>query len=313
MANRCWWILLAPLLLCVGCNLTPKTNGPAAKGSAKIPKKDAGDFVDYLNRQTAAVRSVRYDEVTINATVPGQFVPALTNSMVVCSKPNHFRMTAGLGVGGNQLDVGSNPQEMWMYMRRARTPYVYCSQTDFPKLQDNLPVKFEPNWVMQALGLSTYDTTRQYTLSVNERDRTYVLSYPDVSTAGQRVLKTIEFAADAAYDSFPQVVRHTVLNEDTRALIAEARVTKVQVQKLARDPRTGIAIDAQIPTELTLDWPKEQVKLVMRLGKMTVNEEMTTDEFRTMFEKPRSIGSANPVNLAEFTEPRSGSPVPSRR
>jgi hypothetical protein len=285
----------------VGCLGLQKTTPPGAKGTGPIGKQNASDFVVYLNQQSSQLQTIRYDEVSVSAKIPGQVVPRLSNSMVVCSKPNNFRMTAALALGGDQIDVGSNPKEMWMYVKMAKTPYVYCSQSDFPKVQDTLPVKFEPSWVLQALGMSTYDLNRDYTITINERDRTYQLSYTDTTTTGQQVVKVTDFAADEAYGGYPQVVKHTVMSADRKTVIAEARITKVSDQIVGRDPKTKKSIVVQVPTELALDWPKEKVQMVLHLGKISVNEKMSEDQFQTMFNKPRSIGNATPVNLADYS------------
>jgi hypothetical protein len=277
-----------------------KTSGPAPKGTGPIGKQNASDFVAYLNQQSSQLQTIRYDEVSVSAKIPGQVVPRLSNSMVVCSKPNNFRMTAALALGGDQIDVGSNPKEMWMYVKMAKTPYVYCSQTDFPKVQDTLPVKFEPSWVLQALGMSTYEPNRDYKVTINERDRTYQLSYTDTTATGQTVVKVTDFAADESHSGYPQVVKHTVMSADRKTVIAEARITKVSDQIVGRDPSTKKSIVVQVPTELALEWPKEKVQMVLHLGKISVNEKMTDDQFQTMFNKPRSIGNATPVNLADF-------------
>lgn len=295
-------LLLALLvsLIGVGCLGLQKTSGPSPKGTGPIGKQNASDFVAYLNQQSGQLQTIRYDEVSVSAKIPGQVVPRLSNSMVVCSKPNNFRMTAALALGGDQIDVGSNPKEMWMYVKMAKTPYVYCSQSDFPKVSDTLPVKFEPSWVLQALGMSTYEPNRDYKVTINERDRTYQLSYTDTTATGQQVVKVTDFSADNAKGGYPQVVKHSVMSSDYKTVIAEARITKKSDQVVGRDPTTKENIIVQVPTEVTLEWPKEKVQMVLHLGKISVNEKMTDDQFQTMFNKPRSIGNATPVNLADY-------------
>jgi hypothetical protein len=304
----CSFILATFLtLIGVGCMGLQTTKGPGPKGTGPIVKKDSTHFVKYLNSESSYLQSVRYDDVSISAKIPGQAVPRLSNSMVVCSKPNNFRMTAALAFGGgDQIDVGSNPKEMWMYVKMAKTPYVYCSQSDFPKVSEGLPVKFEPEWVMQALGMSRYDPNRNYEVTINNRDRTYQLSYADVTATGQNVVKVTEIAADQMSGFYPQVIKHSVLSADRKTVIAEARVTKVSEQIVGRDPTTKQPYVVKVPTELSLEWPKEKVQMVLHLGKITVNEKMTDEQFQNMFNKPRSIGNASPVNLAEYSSDARG-------
>lgn len=237
-------------------------------------------------------------------------IPALTRGQVVVSQPSNFRMQAALFAGADQLDVGANAAEMWMYVKMADTPYIYCSNTDFPRVQENLPVKFEPSWVMQALGMATYDTRKQYTVRIDEKARTYQLSYPDTTAGGQRVLKMTEFAADAMSGPNPQVRRHVVMSEDGKRVIAEARIRRVSEQ-FGTDPETGKAAHVWIPTEVVLEWPQEQTKMDLVLGRIELNEQMTREQYNATFGKPSRIGGASPVNLMDmFATGGRGKPLP---
>lgn len=290
-------------LLSAGCLLPPnKSANPTARlGTGKIAPHEPEEFVAYLNRQAGYTQTVRYNDLDLKATLPGQgFIPSLSNGMIVCSQPNNFRMTAALALGGRQLDVGANSAEMWMYVKMSPNPYLYCSAQDFPAVQDQLPVKFEPGWVMQALGMATYDPKKPYAVKIDEKGRTYQLTYPDVTAGGQRVLKMTEFAADEMSGTAPQVRRHVVMTEDGKKVIAEARIRKVSEQMVGTDPKTQTPVYLQVPTELVLEWPQEQTKMDLVLGRITVNEKMSQSEFDAMFAKPAKIGGSSPENLVDL-------------
>jgi hypothetical protein len=295
-------LVAAAGVLPAGCLLPNKsTNTPPAQvGTGKITERPAEEFVGYLNRQAGYAQTVRYNDLDLKVSLPGQgFVPALSNGMVVCGQPNNFRMTAGMALGGKQLDVGANDREMWMYVKMSQTPYLYCSHQEFSQVQDQLPVKFEPSWVLQALGMATYDPHKQYTLRIDEKGRNYQLMYPDVTAGGQRVQKMTEFAADRMTGTVPQVRRHVVMSEDGKKVIAEARVRRVSEQVVGTDPTTRTPVILQVPTELVLEWPQEQTKMDLVLGRITVNEKMTADELDAMFSKPARIGGVSPVSIRD--------------
>lgn len=288
-------------LLSTGCLLPSKAVTPTIKGNGKIAERQPEEFVNYLNRKAGYARTVRYNDLDLKATLPGQgFIPSLSNGMVVCGQPNNFRMTAGMALGGKQLDVGANSAEMWMYVKMSPNPYLYCSNQDFPAVQDQLPVKFETEWVMQALGMATYDPKKQYTVQIDEKERTYQLLYPDVTAGGQRVLKMTEFAADQMSGSVPQVRRHVVMTEDGKKVIAVARIRKVSEQVITVDPNTKAGETLLVPTELVLEWPQEQTKMDLVLGRITVNEQMSQADVDAMFTKPSRIGGATPANLIDL-------------
>lgn len=307
--GRTFPILFAAVVAVVpsGCNWLKSPSGltnERAPAPVEPLERPAKHFVDYLNRQASYLNTVRYDDLDLDVTIPGQWVPGLNNGMIVCGKPNNFRMFAGV-IAGRQIDVGSNADEMWMYVRQSDPQYLFCSHTEFSKVQDALPVKFEPAWVLQALGMSTYDPAREYQIQPDTSRQAYFLSYPDTTAAGDRVLKVTEFAMPKTSGTLPQVRRHFILSEDRKQVIATAIIKKVSVQNLGPDA------EVEVPTELTLEWPQQNVKMDFRLGRIKVNESLTTTEFDNLFRRPNSIGSARPVNLAEYlsSSPRSAGGV----
>ena len=226
------------------------------------------------------------------------------DGMVVAQKPKNFRMQSGFALGGDQLDIGSNAQEFWMFVKQPKPTFLFCSHTDFPKVQDDLPVPFEPDWVLQALGMSTYDSTKNYEVEIHEKNRAYYLKYEDTTPAGQKVMRVTEFAADATEGNQPQVRRHMILAQTKTGwqtnMIAE--IHKVSVVDAGNDAQTGQRAYVQVPTDVTLEWPQQKVKLALSLGKPQLN----TREEAVLFSKPAKIDNASPVNLADYRS--NGSP-----
>ncbi len=300
-------LLATATLFPVGCNWIKGSGGGTAKDPPKRPAstpaevRPAADYVAYLNRQAGYVQTVRYNDLNLSVSMPGQSVPGLNNGMVVCGKPNNFRMKAGLVAMGTQLDVGSNAQELWMYVKPSDPQYTFCSHADFPKYQDALPVKFEPAWVLQALGMADYDPARRYEMQQDAGRGAVYLTYPDTTTNGEPVLKVTEFAAsDVSGTSAPQVRRHLVLTPDRKQIIASATVTKVTEKTVGTDPVSGGPAVVKVPTEVTLEWPQQKVKMDLQLGQIVVNERMTPDLYDNLFRRPAEIRSAKPVNLADY-------------
>lgn len=305
-------LMAAAGVFSTGCLFSGKTTPPRPVSTERIVERPAEDFVAYLNRQAGYTKTVRYKDLDLKVSLPGQsMIPALTRGQVVVSQPGNFRMQAALFAGADQLDVGANSTEMWMYVKMSEQPYLFCSHTDFPSVQDRLPVKFEPGWVMQALGMATYDSRKQYTVRIDDKARTYQLSYPDTTAGGQRVTKMTEFAADAMSGPHPQVRRHVVMTEDGKTVIAEARIRRVSEQLLGTDPDTRQPIRVLVPTEVVLEWPQEQTKMDLVLGRIELNEQMTTEQYNATFSKPTRIGGASPVNLMDmFATGGRGKPLP---
>ncbi len=296
--------ILIALGMFAGCSWLDKVRPDPKVGTGVLKVKQPDEFVTYLNRQSGYISSVRYDDVGLKATIPDQaWIPALRNGVMVAQKPKNFRMQAGLAIGGDQLDIGSNAQEFWMYVKQPKPTYLFCTHADFPKVQNDLPVPFEPDWVLQALGMSTYDTSKKYEVEINEKAHVYYLKTDDTNAAGLKIMRVTEFAGDATDGTQPQVRRHLIRTQANgvwqTTMIAEIhKVTSLDVV----DPQTGLRTAVQVPTDVTLEWPLQKVKLALSLGKPQLN----TREEVALFSKPPTIGNANPVNLADYRS--NGSP-----
>jgi hypothetical protein len=296
-------ILIAAVVASSGCNWFDKRKGedkitPVSREKGGLEERPAKDFVSYLNRQAGYVNTVRYDDVNVKATIPNQsFVPTLRSGMMVCQKPRSFRMQAGMAFGGDQLDLGSNKEELWLFVKQPKPTFLFCSHADFPKVQDDLPVPFEPDWVLQALGMTSFDPSKVYQIEKDERTRTYRLICDDTTATGQKIRRITEFAGSTSDGSSPQVKRHLMQHPDRNGnytTVAIAEVIKVQTME------TGTAY-VQVPTHVVLDWPVQKVKMDLTLGKVKLN----LTEQPALFAKPAKISDTSPINLAEMRSPTS--------
>jgi hypothetical protein len=288
-----------------GCAWLERFKPRPAVPTEKLEPRSAKDLVAFLNRQAGYLQTIRYDSVSLRADLPGAgWVPRLSSGMLVCGKDRNFRLQAGLIVGGDQIDVGSNSQEMWMYVKQPEPTYLICSHADFPRVQNDLPVPFEPDWVLQAVGLATFPDRPDYRTELSEKNRAHYLTYEDRAANGQPLKKMIEFAGDRGDGSTPLVRRHLVLTQSGDGQKWEvqtiAEIKQVQTVSAGTDPTTGRPAMVQVPTQLLLEWPKQKVTMELRLGDIKVNDGKTPT---TMFTRPATIGNVSPINLAEYRQP----------
>ena len=134
-------------------------------------------FVTYLNRQAAAIQSVEFDTVRVSAQSGSLLQQAVTlEGDLYCAKPRQFRLRLGTKVTTDEVDVGSNPQYFWMFVKRAQDPnFVYCSHEDLATGKASLPIPFDSEWVLQALGMTRFDAAAGYKVETRQREREYVL------------------------------------------------------------------------------------------------------------------------------------------
>src|SRR5213078_3787215 len=125
-------------------------------------------------------------------------------------------------------------------------PYqFYCS---YNALEAG-PVKymsfpFQPEWVMEALGLGSYGPAERYTQEVDAR--TFKLVEKTRSPQGKAVKKVIVFNRRPVKSPEPQLTACLLLDDATGQEICSAHILETQY-----DPATG----AVIPRRLELRWP----------------------------------------------------------
>jgi hypothetical protein len=183
-----------------------------------------------------------------------------------------------------------------MYSRFPDPTYVFCSHTDYQRGSGRLPVPFDPDWALQALGMKEYDPSLAYKVETSERLQEHVLTYDGQTPQGMPVRTSIAFDAYEAKGR-PQVRRFQVVDPATNKTIAAAEVKAVETMPAGRDA-AGKATYVQVPTRVVLDWPQQGFKMDLRLRNAKVNERLSESESARMFARPK-IDGVNAVNLAE--------------
>ncbi|OWK43250.1 hypothetical protein [Fimbriiglobus ruber] len=295
-----------PLLMggsggCSWLNNSVRKDDPPVHTGPMQPAK-APEFVAYLNKQASFLQSVRYTDVYIDLYT-GREHNTLGDSTLVCAKPRNFLLIGGKRVVGDIVNIGSNSQEFWMYSRVPERMYAYCSHADFQQGTVQLPVPFDPDWALQALGMNTYEPTRQYTVESDQKNWQYLLSFDERTPQGMPVKRVIVFSADDSAKSksgLPQIRRHLILDANKNK-IAVAEIKRAVTMSAGADPTTGAPVYVQVPTEVSLEWPQQGFRMELNLRGVKINEVLSEQEMRQLFTKP-AINGVTPVNLA--TDPR---------
>jgi hypothetical protein len=226
-------------------------------------------------------------------------------------QPRNFRMRGEGGMVAAKMDLGSNSDQFWMFLDAptTRPMFVFASHSDFERGIARLPgnIPFEPDWVMQALGMTTFPTTANYEVKQDDKARTYTLSWPATTPTGLPIRKEIIFAADDADSSRnqPQVKRHVIRSAAGKVIcfadVKEAKTVPVG----GADPRTGHPLIVQYPTHVVLRWEEQRFEMDMLLRSAQVNPQLSPEQLQKHFSRP-TIQGAPAVNLAEARSDMSG-------
>ncbi len=106
-----------------------------------------------INTNTARVQRLQ----AASATLSVSGFPSLKTSLAL-ERPLRFRMQAGTGLTGTELDLGSNDELFWMWAKRNDPPATYYARhadAGSPQSRQLLPVP--PSWLIEALGLVAID------------------------------------------------------------------------------------------------------------------------------------------------------------
>jgi hypothetical protein len=295
------------LALGVGCGLIEKMRPDTNKNKSPMPREVSSEqLVDYLNAQAARLESVTYDKATVTARqglglVP---LPSLRGNLAAV-QPHYFRMRGEGGAVNAKVDLGSNNEQFWLYLDAptARQNFVFASHSDFEsgraKLPDGIP--FEPDWVMQALGMTKFPREAKYDrVRVDDKARTYTLSWSAATPNGVPIRKEIVFSADDADSSRdqPQVKRHVI--RDVRGnVVCSADIKKARTVSVGgRDAGSGHPFVVQYPLHIVLRWEQQRFEMELDLNGGQVNPNLTEAQIRSHFARP-NIPGATPINLAE--------------
>ena len=211
--------------------------------------------------------------------VPG--VPALRTT-VSFDRPKRFRLLADTSLTGVELDMGSNDQEFWMWVKRNRPPAVYyCAHDEFHNsaVRDVIPI--EPSWIAEALGVVYFDPRGRH-------------EGPYESGEGRIEIRTKIPTPEG------DVTKLTVL-DDSHGWVLEQHIFDVTGSRVASaiashhryDPGTGVTLPRHIEFEL----PTIEMSFTLEVSDYIVNR--LTGDPETLWTRPKR-NQVPPVDLGRI-------------
>jgi hypothetical protein len=256
------FMILAALFL-VGCtrwNFLFKDTKPPPD----VPPVDM--LVKYLDDNSQRIQTLKFWDVDMNAYQGMGLAGGIgMQGRLVAQKPRNMVLTAR--VAGNQVvDMGSNSDEFWFWLSKAEPPYqFFCSYRALQEGQvRSMPLPFQPEWIMDALGMGTYGPPERYKLESDAR--TLRLVERVRSPQGKMVRKVIVMNRRPVQPPTPQVTEYLLLDDATGHELCAAHITAVH-------PFDQVA-NAVVPrrVEFRGEIPKQpRFKLTMVLDGLTLN------------------------------------------
>jgi hypothetical protein len=285
------------LLAMTGCAQDSKWNflrHSPDNARVAVENPTQAELVAYLNRNAQQIQSIECRMLSMDTrmgfqqfNIPGR---------MVCEKPRNFRLVAET-LGSKEADIGSNPQEFWYYLKRNDPPLlVHCSYQDFEH-GVRMPFPFQPEWVMEALGLAEYNPADRYVLTQSRKGFELV---KEINYQGQRVQKVTVFSRTP---SRVQVTDH-ILRDAKGNKICEAHIDEVA--------NIGNVV---LPRKIVLSYPAERLTIKLKLfdtpSDVVLNRPIDNEQSRDLFTRPvyngvRTVDLANPYAATSDVRPAGG-------
>jgi hypothetical protein len=241
------------------------------------PSPTLEQVIDVVNRNSSQIQSFS----TNRASVSGPGMPSLSAS-VAFERQRRFRLRAGTGLTGTEIDVGSNDELFWVWMRRNQPPAIYyCRHDRFAASPARLSMPFEPSWLIEALGVTAFDPALPH-------QGPYPL--PD----GKLQIRTIRDTPEGP------LTKITIL-DGSQGWVLEQHVFDAQRRLLAsstasghrRDPLSGLIL----PTVVNINCPPAKLTMRIDLGNVEINR--LVGDPATLWSMPSYPGAA----LVDMAEP----------
>ena len=228
-----------------------------------------------VNDNTARVHN--YSATQASISLPG--IPSLPASLAL-EPPLRFRLRV-TAITGTEVDLGSNDELFWMWVRRNQPPAMYyCRHDQFANSAARQIMPVEPEWIVEALGLVHFDPA----------DRP---QGPTPVGAGRVQIKTIrrssigELTKITVVDPARAIVLEQDLYDGSGRLVAAARTSDHR-----HDPVTG----AILPRHIEIDYPIAQLTMKIDIKVLEVNA--LGPQNAQLWTKPEYSGYPD-VNLAD--------------
>ncbi len=252
--------------------------------------------INTINTNTSLVHNFTSMQGTL--TVPGAPALGMTLSM---EPPLRFRMRATMVVTGPEVDLGSNEELFWVWIRRTQPPALYyCRHDQFAASAARQLMPVAPEFIPEAMGLVRFNPADQprgpFPVGANR------LQIQSVYHGALGELRKV-----TVVDSLRGVVLEQHLYDARNARVASSFNSNFH-----RDPVTG----AVLPRHVEIQYPVTQFDLKIDMVDMQIN--VLGPQNAQLWVKPDYPGFPN-VNLADPNLPIasagniSGMPSPAAR
>ena len=266
--------LVLVLGLVGGCNSTLWSRSSSTAPGMRVASANptGADVVAMLNENAQRVQSIECHDISMDCS-QGHDSVGLMGSLVCQPQARNFRMSAK-ALGSTEVDIGSNSSEFWFWVKRSPQPYLFhCSHEDFARGAAQLPFPFQPDWIIEALGVATYDPNKPYRIEARTGGD-FDLVEDGRSPQGQPVRKVTRLSRRTQGQLL--VTAHILQDANGREICG------AYVQHSQQDAASRVVL----PREVVLQWPAQQMRMKLLLDRVVVNSALDQQRLVALFTRP---------------------------
>lgn len=240
------------------------------------PQPTLEQVMTTVHDNTQRVRSLMVPQAVLS--VPG--VPRLS-AQLACEPPRRFRLRAQTAVTGGELDLGSNDDLFWLWIRRHEPPVMlYCRHDAFERSAARTIVPLKAEWMPELLGLVTFRPEDRHEGPVPLADGRLEIRTRIPGSEGERLKSTI---VDGTTGLVVEQHLYTAAGE---------RLASVRTSRHRVDPQSGAAL----PHLVEVSWPTSQLEFQLELT--TISTNLPVADPGQLWQMPAYAGF-QPVDLSD--------------
>ena len=208
-------------------------------------------IIQVVHDNTSRVRTYMAPQATLS--VPG--VPKLS-AQVACEPPRRFRLRAQTAVTGSELDIGSNDDLFWLWIRRHEPPVLlFCRHDQYAQSSARRLLPLKADWMPELLGLVSFRPDEHH-------DGPFPLADGKLEIRSRIRSDDGELTRSTLLDGTTGLVLEQHLFSPTGERLASVRTSKHRV-----DQNSGAAL----PRRVEVSWPASGIDFTLDIANLSTN------------------------------------------
>ncbi len=248
---------------------------------------DKTEFVAEHNRNAERIESLK---ARPSVGIAGRRLRSRTDGRLAMQRPRDFKLEMET-LKGRVADIGSNDEKFWFWVQNDEDKSIYwCNYADLKSSE--LPITFQPDWIVEALGLKPIPPEEAAAIRVQEGPErgTTTLVFPPIQNKADTYTRLM-----VVWNNNLRIKEYRILAGDRQTLVAQA-VVKGYKEHEVESAATSTTQRCYLPDQIQFDWKKEGLALDVAIQDVAINQ---LDPATRIFVEPRIPGYTR-QNLANL-------------